>query len=155
MRLAISLLIMLSTAAAFAADGIQVEDPYVRAAPPGARALAAYLHVINSSHEIEVLSRVSSPEFAAAELHSNIMEDSVMKMRRLSSIEIPADGRLSFAPGGLHLMLIDPKKPLVAGDKVHLRLEFASGAVIETVAEVRDMRDQGRPAHQHMHQHQH
>jgi len=40
---------------------------------------------------------------------------------------IPANGKISLAPGGKHLMLKQPIKHLIAGEKVDLQLSFASG----------------------------
>ena len=41
-----------------------------------------------------------------------------------TSLALEANGKLAFAPGGYHLMLMDLKTPLKQGDKVPLTLEF-------------------------------
>jgi copper(I)-binding protein len=57
-------------------------------------------------------------------------------MQRLDSVEVPAGGKVEFAPGGLHLMLIGPKAPLAEGAAVPITLSFRSGAEIAVEAKV-------------------
>jgi periplasmic copper chaperone A len=51
---------------------------------------------------------------------------------------LPAGTTVSLAPGGLHVMLFGLEKPLVAGRKVKLTLEFRgdSGRVFKQTMEV-------------------
>jgi copper(I)-binding protein len=51
-------------------------------------------------------------------------------------VEVPAGGKAEFKPGGLHLMLIGPKKPLEMGGVVPIRLTFRSGATLDVQAMV-------------------
>ena len=50
-----------------------------------------------------------------------------MKMRQVKDIPVPAGGQAKLEPGGLHVMLIDLKQPLKAGDTVPLTLRFDDG----------------------------
>ena len=61
---------------------------------------------------------------ARVEMHSMTMDGGVMRMRALPKIDLPAGQTVKLAPGGLHLMLIDVKQPLKAGDKVPLVLSI-------------------------------
>ena len=45
-----------------------------------------------------------------------------MKMRAIPGIELPAGKTVELKPGGLHVMLMDLKQPLAAGDSVALTL---------------------------------
>ena len=59
--------------------------------------------------------------------------DGVMTMRELKGgIEIPAHGSVTLAPGGLHLMFIGLKAPLVAGEKLPVTLTFEKAGTIDT-----------------------
>jgi copper(I)-binding protein len=75
------------------------------------------------------------------ELHSMTLDGGVMRMRALPRIELPAGKTVNLAPNGLHLMLIDLKRPLKAGDKLPLVLSVqTSGTSVTTLnveAEVR------------------
>jgi len=63
------------------------------------------------------------------------MEGNVMKMRRVDAVEVPAGQTVAFAPGGLHVMLIGLKEPLITGKTFPLTLNFEqAGAVTLEVA---------------------
>ena len=53
------------------------------------------------------------------------------------SFELPPAASLIFAPGGYHLMLMNPKRTLRAGDPVVIKLEFRGGLVLPVAYEVR------------------
>ena len=116
---------------------VQVEDAWVREAPPGARMLAAYLTVKNSGTEDRMLVEVQSPAFSHVMLHKSEVVDGVARMIHLDEVVIPARGSVQFQPGGLHLMMPAPEARLSAGDRVPLVLIFADGSRIEVQAEVR------------------
>ena len=137
--------------AAAAAQPVTVNDAWVRAPAPGQKVAAAYMELTSSTSM--VLSAVSSTVAAAAELHSTTMEAGVMKMRPAGRIELPGGKAVKLAPGGLHLMLIDLRKPLKPGDRVALTLtvqrpDAASRSVFTVQAVVRE----GPPEKAH-HQH--
>ena len=51
-------------------------------------------------------------------IHRTIVKDGVARMVHASRIELPPKASLIFAPGGYHLMLMNPKPALRAGDTV-------------------------------------
>ncbi|HWN30953.1 MAG TPA: copper chaperone PCu(A)C, partial [Burkholderiales bacterium] len=78
----------------------------------------------------------------SVEIHSMRLENGIMKMRQLESLELPAKQTVKFEPGGLHIMLLALKRPLKLGDKIPLRLTLqradSSTTVVEVPAEVRN-----------------
>ena len=60
------------------------------------------------------------------------MTGGVASMQRLDRVPLPAGGRVTFAPGGFHLMLVGLTQALKAGDAVPATLTFASGARVKT-----------------------
>ena len=50
-----------------------------------------------------------------------------MEMREIENLVIPANDRTSLAPGGKHLMMAGPNKPLQDGQRVELLLTFDTG----------------------------
>ncbi len=116
--------------------GIAVEDPWIRAVPPGASATAGYFVLVNGSGDDLVLESVSAGGVARTEIHETTMTDGVMRMRELDAVTIPAGETLAFAPGGLHLMLFADPLP-AAGSSVTLQLGFADGKVLAVEAPVR------------------
>lgn len=127
MRIATLLLALLTSPAAHA-TGLAVEDPWIRAAPPGAEVLAGYAMLRNGGATAITLSGARSDAFARVELHEMSMEGGVMRMRPLAGIVLQARGEAKLAPGGTHLMLMQPKRALKVGDVVDVELLDASGA---------------------------
>jgi copper(I)-binding protein len=74
------------------------------------------------------LVSATSDAFGMVELHKSLIVNGVSTMRPAGEQIIPAGGTLKIAPGGLHWMLMQPKRALKIGDSVHLRLGFADGS---------------------------
>ena len=66
----------------------------------------------------------STPVANKAELHTHIKDGDVMKMREVQSIEIGPHSKVMLKPGGLHVMLMGLKEPLVKGSHFPLTLVF-------------------------------
>lgn len=105
-----------------AAAAVEVSDAWARATVPGQSVGAAYL-TITSPRRLRLVA-VKTAFAARVEIHSSHMEDGVMKMRRLDSLDIPAGKPVVLAPMGTHLMLMDLQAPLKADDQVPLELIF-------------------------------
>ncbi len=121
---------------AWAADqAIRINDPWIREAPPNARMLAAYMTIENLSSQPQILTSITSSVFANVMIHQTITRDNGMVgMVHESQLIVKTQDKVVLAPGGYHLMLMMPKKTIVAGDKVDLILKFAEGK--EMVIEV-------------------
>lgn len=118
--------LMLSVLPAWAGcEGLQVENAWVRAAPPGATMMAGYATVKNTGVKTRTLRDVSSKDFDAIEVHKTVIENNVSKMIYMETVDIAAGGTARFEPGGMHLMLFSPKRALKAGDT--LPLAFSCG----------------------------
>ena len=111
-----------------------------------------------SSKRAATLVGISSPVSGSAELHSMSHEGGMMKMREVESIELPAGKPVNLGENGYHVMLIDLKAPLKAGDKVPLTLSIKTGnqlSNVEVNAEVKPL-TAAKTAEQdseHMHHH--
>ena len=118
--------LMLSTLPAWAAcDGLQIENAWIRSAPPGASMMAGYALVKNSGKTARTLRDVSSKDFEAIEIHKTTVEMGVSKMQYLETVPVAAGDTARFEPGGMHLMMFNPKRALKAGDT--LELAFSCG----------------------------
>ncbi len=137
MKLLAGLLILIGLA--FSKPQIVVENAWVREVPPVSVMSAAFLRIRNTGNEDDILIGVRSDASRIAEIHTTIMKDSMMKMRRLKEVKIPAGGSVEFRPMGKHIMLIDLKKPLKAGDKVKIILIFKKSGKITVEASVKRM----------------
>src|SRR5471032_2383487 len=104
--------------------GLEIENPWARATPPGAAVGGGYLVIRNKGAAADRLVGVSSSASARVEIHEMAMEKDVMRMREVKSVDVPAKKSVELKPGGYHLMLIELKAPLKPGDKVPLTLRF-------------------------------
>jgi periplasmic copper chaperone A len=120
-------------------DGLTIDHPFARATPPGAKSGGAFLVVDNGGSAPDRLLRATSPAAGAVELHQMAMDNGIMKMRALAAMDVPSGGRLELKPGGFHLMMVDIKQPLKAGDQVPLTLIFEKAGSIDVVLEVESM----------------
>lgn len=104
-----------------------IENAWVRAAPPGAMTLAGYATVRNPCARAFAITGVSSGDFAMSMIHETLVDNGISKMRHADSVSLPAHGEVRFAPGGRHLMLMNPKRKLKDGDKLKFTLTLADG----------------------------
>ena len=147
---------MPDTAVRAASDAPSIKSPWVREAPPVVKTHAGYLVISNSSdHPIQLMG-VSSPQYKMAELHLSKVEGGVATMIKQRQITIPAKGEIEMKPGGFHIMLMQPKAPLKAGDIVEVVLHFADGESVAFTAPVKKSSGSGKSKpHGHgMHGHQ-
>lgn len=119
------------------AAGAMVDNPWIREAPPMAPALGAFMVLHNHTAEPLVLVGADSAVAAEVQLHRTVMEGGMARMVHQPSIEIPAHGSLEFKPGDYHLMLMQPKRALKAGEKVEITLKFKNGSTLPATFEVR------------------
>ena len=149
--LALLALLLTAPGLTLAADRIAVHDAWVRAAPPGTTVLAAYLTIDNHSTSAQTLSGASSPQFESVEIHRTVVKNGVASMSAEPRVAIPAHGTLRFEPNGYHLMLIGPRKALLAGDHVELRVQFDGQPAQVIHAPVRADAEPADDAMQHHH----
>lgn len=93
--------------------------------PSGGEARAVYLQLHNTGDTSDRLVAVHSDLGAAAGIHQTRSERGVMRMRPHAEGVVLAPGqRVSFQPGGWHVMLMGVKDELEAGDTFNIVLEF-------------------------------
>jgi copper(I)-binding protein len=103
-----------------AAAQTTVTDAWVRGtvAQQKATGLFAKITSVNGGK----LVAASSPIAGAVEVHEMVMEGNVMKMRPVPALELPSGKVVELKPGGYHVMLLELKQPLKAGDTVPVNL---------------------------------
>ncbi|MBP6776321.1 MAG: copper chaperone PCu(A)C [Piscinibacter sp.] len=99
---------------------VSVKDPWVRATVAGQKATGAFMQIADPAGG--KLVSASTSVAGVVELHEMSMEGTTMKMRAVPAIDLPAGKPVELKPGGLHVMLMDLKQPLSAGDSVALTL---------------------------------
>jgi copper(I)-binding protein len=137
-RVLVGLILALTPIAAATEEaGVSVRDAWVREAPPGVTVMAGYMVLQNNTSRSQVLVAASSSAFETVMIHRTIAKDGMTGMEHAPQIELLPDASLLFEPGGYHLMLLNPKRTLHAGDRVDIYLKFRGGLVLPVAYQVR------------------
>jgi hypothetical protein len=119
LRAALAAAALLAAGAAFAQT--TVKDPWIRGTVPQQKATGMFAQVTSPGGGRLVSG--SSPVAGVVEIHEMAMDGNVMKMRALpGGLELPAGKAVELRPGGYHVMLMDLKKTLAAGETVPVSL---------------------------------
>lgn len=116
-----------SQASTSPSDAVAIMNAWIQVAHVDAASHAGYMTLVNIGDEGQTLVAVDSPDYGKVELHQMSSDHGMMKMEHLQELTIAAGAQARFEPHGKHLMLLDPKRALKAGDRVDLKLRFESG----------------------------
>jgi periplasmic copper chaperone A len=122
--LAMAFAAVLTAPVAAAPGSLTIRNAWTRPAAAGVNG-AGYFTVVNTGQTADRLVAALSPAAARVSIHESRLVGSVMTMRTLDGVAIPARASVVFKPGGLHLMLEGLEAPLKAGDRVSVTLVFA------------------------------
>ena len=121
-----------ASAADYTVGSIHITDPWARATPKGASTGASYMTITNNGTAPDRVSCVSSDASAQCQIHTMTMEGNVMKMRPVEGgLEIKPGETVRLRPGSLHMMLVDLKHPLEAGQTVKATLKFDKAGTVD------------------------
>jgi periplasmic copper chaperone A len=104
---------------------LHIDHPWSRETPKGAGVGAGYVVIENRGSAADRFIAFSTEIAGRAEMHEMAVVDGVMRMRPLpKGVEVAPGMSVRFEPGGLHLMFLDLRKPLVKGERFKVTLEF-------------------------------
>jgi copper(I)-binding protein len=134
-------------ASAFAHDYMQgdmhIMKPWSRPLPAVSTNGAAYMTLVNKGSAPDRLVSVSTPAAKKAEIHTHVMEGGMMKMGRVEALEIVPGEPTVLEPGGLHVMMIGLKEPLVEGKSFPLTLNFERAGSVEVTVRIFEPEESG------------
>lgn len=134
------LLAVLGVAAAardFTLGSVTITDPWSRELPPVAPNGAAYFGVENRGTSADRIVSVHTPIAKRAELHAHETSGTMMSMRHVQVVDVPAGASVPFEPEGLHVMLLELTEPLRRGTRYPLTVVFENAGAVEVTVEVR------------------
>ena len=109
---------------------IQVGDVRSAPTPPVAGVAAVYLSITNHGAKADSLNSITSPIAEKVEIHRSTSLEGVMQMRQVAALECPPGVTVKVEPGGMHIMLVNLKEPLVAGSTFPLSLKFRDAGML-------------------------
>jgi periplasmic copper chaperone A len=129
-------------------SSIMVMEPWAPPSLAGAHNGAAYFMLMNHGNTPDRLISLSTPVAAKAELHHDEVTNGVMRMRPTGPLTLAPGEMITLKPGGrFHVMLLNLKEPLRAGEHFPLTLTFEKAGAMTLEATV----GKSQPA-AHMHQ---
>lgn len=118
-------------------SALELSNAWVRAMPPTQRMTAAYLRIRNTGSQIVTIDAVTSP-LGEASLHETRTEAGRSRMRPVPALQVPPQGVIDLAPGGLHIMLMGLQRMPAAGSTTRLCLRSDAGLVCTDARVQRD-----------------
>ncbi len=132
----LSLLLILLPSVLSAQMNIRVENAYIRELPPSAETAAVYMTISNVGQHPMSLTDVRTDSARTAMIHLSSMQNGMMVMEHLSSLDLPPQQSVVFEPGSFHIMLEGLRQSFVAGDSIRVLLGFSNGMVISATVPV-------------------
>ncbi len=156
-----------ASAAAPQQDAVVAHDAWIRVPAPSKMDTALYMVIENHSSQPKAVVSASSGAAAKLEMHEmkTVNKDdsmgksgdsmnkpsggdsmamsadkpsqSMMTMTPVSKIEIPANGKVTLAPNGFHIMMFGLKSRPAMGDKINVTLKLDDGTTVPVVATVK------------------
>ena len=137
---AFGLAVTAASAGDYKAGSLDISDPWSRATPKGSSVAAGYMKIKNNGSTPDRLIGGSSDVAAKFEVHEMKIEDGVAKMRPVKGgLEIKPGETVELKPGSFHVMFVDLKKPLSAGDHFMATLAFENAGTVSVDYDVRAM----------------
>ena len=133
----------------------QVTDAWARATVPHQQSTGAFMTLTADSDS--KLIDVQSPVAEIVEVHQMTMDNDVMGMKQVKSVDLPAGKAVRLDPSGYHVMLMKLHQQVKEGEQVPLTLviEDAKGQkqTLEIQAPVRALNAEAMSGHDHQHMH--
>jgi periplasmic copper chaperone A len=117
---------------------LTITEVWSRPGPPGGNS-AVYFNIDNPTNAEDTLLSAQAEVSEFIELHMSSMDHSgTMSMHKQEAVPVPAGAQVVFKPGGLHVMLINLRQGLNAGEDFTLTLNFQNAGQMTLEVPVRE-----------------
>lgn len=106
----------------------QISDAWFKNLPPSVPVRAGYMTIHNPQTYPSKIVALSSNAFASVEIHRTVEKDGMVSMERVLELTIAANATVQLAPGGLHLMLMQPTAPTKPGTMIAITIRLEDGS---------------------------
>ena len=125
-------------ASALAGNSLEVTDSRVPASEQVGVDLPLVMTIRNDAADPDALLRVRCPVANFSEKHTVDRGEGAPAMRGIRSIPVAAAGTTVLTVDGFHVMLLQTRQPLAAGEKFTCAIDFQKAGTIETEVNVRN-----------------
>jgi periplasmic copper chaperone A len=125
---ALSVMALCSSVALCYAAELKVTNAWVKLAPPSSSVNAAYMQLTNELQETLVITQISADCCAMTMLHQTRQDKNKMVMDHLEQLTILPKSTIELKPGGLHIMLMNSRKPLLVDEPIGFTFRFSDGS---------------------------
>ncbi len=136
MKQRLSLAILLALTAPASAASVSVTDAWFRALP-GTLPAGGYFNVHNTGKNDLAILGAQSDGCSTVMMHKSSSTGGMSRMEMVDKVDVRAGGKVSFAPGGLHLMCMRPTSLMKIGGKVPVVLQLSDGTRVAATFSVR------------------
>jgi hypothetical protein len=107
---------------------LEIHDAWIKNLPPAVPVRAGYMTIHNAQANAVSIIAIRSDAFSSVEIHRTIAEDGMMRMEPVPTLVIEPDSSVQLAPGGLHLMMMNPTQATRPGDVLQIVIELDDGS---------------------------
>lgn len=118
-------------------EGVTITNPRLVLAPVSGNPAAVYFDLSYTGEPGVTLSSVKVEGAGMAMIHQTVEKDGAMRMTDAGSIALSADAPVTFAPGGMHVMAMQPSDAWQSGGTVKVTLTLSDGTTHSFDAPVR------------------
>jgi len=132
----------LALAPGTAAAEIAVTGAWVRLIPGGGPS-AGYATIENRGSQPVALVGAACDAYGKVMLHRSVESGGTSRMEHVARVTVPPGESRHLAPGGHHLMLMEPEDPPKVGQELAITLRFADGTTTQAAFAVKPPYSQG------------
>ena len=107
---------------------LEIREAWIKNLPPSTPVRAGYMNIHNPDQVAVSVVAFRSEAFASVEIHKTSEQDGMMRMDPVPSLKIEAGSSVQLAPGGLHLMMMNPQQPTQPGDIIEIFILLDDGS---------------------------
>ena len=107
---------------------LEIVDARIKNLPPSVPVRAGYMTIHNPDDRAVSIVSIRSDAFASVDIHRSAMQNGMMTMEPVESLSIAAGANVQLAPGGYHLMMMQPLEATRPGQEIEIVLHFDDGS---------------------------
>ncbi len=123
-----SLVILLLVFSSSAIAELDIHNAWIKNLPPVVAVRAGYMTIRNTQANAVSILAIRSDVFASIGIHRTVSENGMMRMEPVPVLVIEPKSTVKLAPGGLHLMMMNPGEPTSPGDLLQIVIELDNGS---------------------------